>query len=154
MKRTAVLSPRGGAGELPDLASRGRLIAGQRIRWHRVRRALARRARWIATGAGLALLAVAAWQGRLALPLARWWAALLAVLVCIIVIRLSVPYVLQSWNYSEGSANPGGIPYRYVLKAFIPLGFFLFALQSVAEAIKIARVMALLPFVGTVERER
>jgi len=62
--------------------------------------------------------------------------ALIAFLVCIIVIRLSIPYVLQSWNYSEGSANPGGIPYRYILKAFIPFGFALFALQSLAETIK------------------
>jgi TRAP-type mannitol/chloroaromatic compound transport system permease small subunit len=62
--------------------------------------------------------------------------ALLSFLVCIIVIRLSIPYVLQSWNYSEGSANPGGIPYRYILKALIPFGFLLFALQSLADGIK------------------
>jgi TRAP-type mannitol/chloroaromatic compound transport system permease small subunit len=62
--------------------------------------------------------------------------ALLSLLVCIIVIRLSIPYVMQSWNYSEGSANPGGIPYRYLLKALIPFGFFLFALQSLADGIK------------------
>jgi TRAP-type mannitol/chloroaromatic compound transport system permease small subunit len=62
--------------------------------------------------------------------------ALLSFAVCVIVIRLSIPYVLQSWNYSEGSANPGGIPYRYILKAFIPFGFLLFALQSLADAIK------------------
>lgn len=62
--------------------------------------------------------------------------ALLAVAVSVIVVRLSIFYVAQSWNYGEGSANPGGIPYRYVLKAFIPLGFALFALQSLADAIK------------------
>lgn len=62
--------------------------------------------------------------------------ALLSLFVCIVVIRLSIPYVVQSWNYGEGSANPGGIPYRYILKAFIPFGFLLFALQSLAEAIR------------------
>jgi TRAP-type mannitol/chloroaromatic compound transport system permease small subunit len=62
--------------------------------------------------------------------------AILSVIVCVIVIRLSIFYVAQSWNYSEGSANPGGIPYRYLLKALIPLGFALFALQSFADAIK------------------
>jgi len=62
--------------------------------------------------------------------------AAISLIVCLIVIRLSIPYVLQSWNYGEGSANPGGIPYRYVLKAFIPFGFALFALQSFADAIK------------------
>lgn len=62
--------------------------------------------------------------------------AIISFIVCLIVIRLSIPYVLQSWNYSEGSANPGGIPYRYILKALIPFGFALFALQSLADAIK------------------
>lgn len=62
--------------------------------------------------------------------------ALISFVICLIVIRLSIFYVAQSWSYGEGSANPGGIPYRYILKAFIPFGFFLFALQSIADAIK------------------
>jgi cell division protein FtsQ len=45
--KSAVLSPRGVPGELGDLASRGRLIAGQRISAHRRRRRAARRARWL-----------------------------------------------------------------------------------------------------------
>jgi len=58
LKRTAVLSPRGAPAELEDLASRNRLIAGQRISSHRLRRRVARRARWIATR--IALLAAGA----------------------------------------------------------------------------------------------
>jgi TRAP-type mannitol/chloroaromatic compound transport system permease small subunit len=49
--------------------------------------------------------------------------------------------VAQSFAQDEGSANPGGIPYRYVLKALIPIGFTLFALQSVADAIKALRLL-------------
>jgi cell division protein FtsQ len=48
MRRVAVLSPRGAPVEMPDLASRDRLIAGQRINSYRLRRKVARRARWIA----------------------------------------------------------------------------------------------------------
>lgn len=48
MRRTAVLSPRGAPVEMPDLASRDRLIAGQRVNSYRLRRKVARRARWIA----------------------------------------------------------------------------------------------------------
>jgi len=62
--------------------------------------------------------------------------SLAAIALCLIVIYLSYFYVLQSWNNNEGSANPGGLDYRYLLKAFIPLGFALFALQSVADLIK------------------
>jgi cell division protein FtsQ len=65
VKRAAVLSPRGGQVELPDLASRGRLIAGQRVDAVRLRRRVARRARWVARRvafllAALAILAAAA----------------------------------------------------------------------------------------------
>lgn len=61
-------------------------------------------------------------------------AAILAIVISIIVIKLSWNYVGQSWAIGEESANPGGIPYRYALKALIPIGFALFAVQSVAEA--------------------
>ena len=39
-------------------------------------------------------------------------------------------------SIGEGSANPGGIPARYVLKAMIPIGFALFFLQSLAQGIR------------------
>lgn len=60
--RGAVLSPRRLPGELPDLASRGRLIAGQRVSAHRRRRPVARCARAVVrhTVAMLVVLAVVA----------------------------------------------------------------------------------------------
>jgi TRAP-type mannitol/chloroaromatic compound transport system permease small subunit len=60
--------------------------------------------------------------------------AILAIVIAVLVIKLSWNYVGQSWIQDEGSANPGGIPYRYVLKALIPIGFALFVVQSLAEA--------------------
>jgi TRAP-type mannitol/chloroaromatic compound transport system permease small subunit len=62
--------------------------------------------------------------------------ALISMAVCAIVIRLSWSYVAYSWNIGEGSANPGGIPARYILKALIPIGFTLLFIQSVAELIR------------------
>ncbi|MGX9962845.1 TRAP transporter small permease subunit [Roseomonas sp. F4] len=56
--------------------------------------------------------------------------------VCVLVIQLSWRYVMQSWGQDEGSANPGGIPARYLLKAFIPAGFALLLLQFVAETLR------------------
>jgi TRAP-type mannitol/chloroaromatic compound transport system permease small subunit len=57
-------------------------------------------------------------------------------LLCVIVVWLCIPYVWQSWSIGEGTANPGGIDYRYIVKAFIPIGFSLFFLQALSEAIK------------------
>jgi TRAP-type mannitol/chloroaromatic compound transport system permease small subunit len=62
--------------------------------------------------------------------------SLIAIVISLIIIWLSINYVMQSWSIGEGSANPGGIPARYILKAIIPIGFALFALQSFANAIR------------------
>jgi TRAP-type mannitol/chloroaromatic compound transport system permease small subunit len=62
--------------------------------------------------------------------------AVLAMLISLLVIWLCIPYVWQSWSIGEGTANPGGIDYRYVVKALIPIGFALFFVQSLSEAIK------------------
>jgi TRAP-type mannitol/chloroaromatic compound transport system permease small subunit len=64
--------------------------------------------------------------------------ASLCLLVCVLVVWLALPYVAQSFNNNEGSANPGGIPYRWALKALIPAGFALVAVQSVADVIRAA----------------
>ncbi|HEY8268561.1 MAG TPA: TRAP transporter small permease subunit [Xanthobacteraceae bacterium] len=62
--------------------------------------------------------------------------AVLAMAFSAIVIWLSIAYVGQSWAIGEGTANPGGIEYRYVIKALIPIGFALLFLQSLAQAIQ------------------
>jgi TRAP-type mannitol/chloroaromatic compound transport system permease small subunit len=63
------------------------------------------------------------------------FAAVLAMAFCAIVIWLSLPYVGQSWAINEGTANPGGIEHRYIVKSLIPIGFALLFLQSLAQAI-------------------
>lgn len=62
--------------------------------------------------------------------------ALLSAGFCFVVILLSLPYVYQSWSIGEGTANPGGIDYRYIVKSIIPIGFALLLLQSVSQAIR------------------
>jgi TRAP-type mannitol/chloroaromatic compound transport system permease small subunit len=49
---------------------------------------------------------------------------------------LSLPWVQQSFLRAESSPNPGGLPYRWALKALIPLGFGLLALQGLAHALR------------------
>jgi len=67
--------------------------------------------------------------------------SILSMAFCVIVIWLSIPYVYQSWSIGEGTANPGGIEYRYVIKSLIPIGFAVLFLQSLSEAIKSSLAM-------------
>lgn len=49
---------------------------------------------------------------------------------------LSVDYVAKSYHMGEISPDPGGLPYRYLVKAVIPLGFALIAIQGLAMALR------------------
>jgi TRAP-type mannitol/chloroaromatic compound transport system permease small subunit len=60
-------------------------------------------------------------------------ACLLGLVIAGAIVWLSQKYVGQSFANNEGSANPGGIPFRWALKALIPAGFLLLAIQYVAE---------------------
>src|SRR5262245_25297002 len=62
--------------------------------------------------------------------------ALILMAISLIVIWLSISYVMQSWSIGEGSANPGGIPARYILKSLIPIGFALMFVQAFGQAIR------------------
>ncbi|KEO54081.1 TRAP transporter small permease subunit [Thioclava pacifica] len=52
--------------------------------------------------------------------------------IAVIIGWLSIAYVQSSYAIGEGSPDPGGLPYRYILKAAIPAAFALLALQAVA----------------------
>lgn len=60
----------------------------------------------------------------------------LTVLISVAVIWLSLKYVEQSFVIDEQSQDPGGLPYRWILKAFIPLGFAVLLLQGVASTLR------------------
>jgi len=55
---------------------------------------------------------------------------------CLLIIITSWPFVAQSYLHMEGSPDPGGLAYRWILKSSIPLGFALLLLQGMAEIIK------------------
>lgn len=82
-------------------------------------------------------------------PRAKAWVNLLGTLLfllpfCGVVIYTSLAstrgfefsLVGLSWRTLEGSPDPGGLPARYLLKSALPLGFFLLALQGVAEVLR------------------
>ncbi len=51
---------------------------------------------------------------------------------CYLVIKTSIPFVLNSWSIMESSPDPGGLPARYILKAVIPASFLLVAIQGIS----------------------
>ena len=64
------------------------------------------------------------------------FSCLCALALCMIIIHLSIPYVMQAYSIGEGSPNPGGLPYRWIVKSMIPLGFFFLGLQSLASVLR------------------
>ena len=63
------------------------------------------------------------------------WINLIGVLLflfpgCVLIIVTSFKFVYTSWSIMEGSPDPGGIPFRFIVKGTIPAGFCLLLLQG------------------------
>jgi len=52
-----------------------------------------------------------------------------------LIIYLGVDFVSQSFIQNECSSNPGGLEYRYLVKALLPLSFIFLALVAVKDSI-------------------
>jgi TRAP-type mannitol/chloroaromatic compound transport system permease small subunit len=50
-------------------------------------------------------------------------------------IKTGIPFVVKSFQVMEGSPDPGGIPYRFILKSCIPAGYALILLQGISLGI-------------------
>jgi TRAP-type mannitol/chloroaromatic compound transport system permease small subunit len=51
----------------------------------------------------------------------------------IIVAYEGIAYAKSAWDFSEVSAAPGGLPYRWVLKSFITIAFVLLSLTAISR---------------------
>lgn len=51
---------------------------------------------------------------------------------CALLVYVSIPFVQRSFELAEQSADPGGLPFRFAVKALIPLGFLLLGLEGLA----------------------
>ena len=70
----------------------------------------------------------------------RWraWLELYGIVLALLpflflIVWFSVPFVQQSWLLSEVSQAPGGLPYRWFIKAMLPLGFLLLTLAALSR---------------------
>jgi len=76
----------------------------------------------------------------------RAWVDLLGGLLfllpfCLLIIISSLPFVTSSFTIGEGSPDPGGLPYRFLLKAAIPVGFALLLLQGLAHMLRSLQIL-------------
>jgi TRAP-type mannitol/chloroaromatic compound transport system permease small subunit len=55
---------------------------------------------------------------------------------CVLLIITSYGFVKTSFIMGETSPDAGGLPARYILKAFIPISFFFILLQGISLALK------------------
>jgi len=71
----------------------------------------------------------------------RAWVDILGILFflipfSILIIVSSWPFIENAFNTGEISPDPGGLPYRFIIKSMIPLAFLLLLIQSVAMLIR------------------
>lgn len=52
-----------------------------------------------------------------------------------LIIYFSYDFVLMSFTQMEGSSNPGGLEYRFLVKSLMPLAFLFVILQSISKLI-------------------
>jgi TRAP-type mannitol/chloroaromatic compound transport system permease small subunit len=48
----------------------------------------------------------------------------------LLIIYLGIDFVALSFSQMEASADPGGLPYRFIIKSFVPLAFILMLIQT------------------------
>jgi TRAP-type mannitol/chloroaromatic compound transport system permease small subunit len=92
-------------------------------------------------------------------PKKQAWVNLIGVLLflipgCYMIISTSLNFVQAAFAVMEGSPDPGGIPYRWVLKACIPVGFTLVLLQGLSLGIKSVFTIIGRPFSTGLEEGR
>lgn len=119
-------------------AFRGGSIAMQELEWHFF-------AAMFLLGAAYTMredanVRVDIWYSRME-PKARAAVNLCGTLVFVfpmaaVIIYSSWDFVAYAYAIKEGSPDPGGLPYRFVIKAVLPLAWFLVMLQAAAVAVR------------------
>ena len=71
-------------------------------------------------------------------PRTQVWLELYGILLCVLpftalILVFSAPFVASSYSLSEVSVSPGGLPFRWVIKSMLFIGFFLLLLAIVSR---------------------
>lgn len=70
-------------------------------------------------------------------PKGKAWVNLLGGIIfllplCVVVLISSFDFTYRAFLWNEGSADPGGLPYRWIIKGSMFIGFVLLSLQALA----------------------
>jgi len=57
------------------------------------------------------------------------------------ILYASIDYVSFSWQFKEGSPDPGGLPFVYLMKTLIPLSAILLLLQGLGELVRSLKLL-------------
>lgn len=73
---------------------------------------------------------------------AQGWIELYGILLCalpftFLALYFTAPFVASSFALGEVSASPGGLPYRWAIKAFLFIGFFLLLLAAISRLTRV-----------------
>ena len=60
---------------------------------------------------------------------------------CYVVLTTTIPWVIVAYKIGEVSIDPGGIPARFLLKATLPLGYFLMLIQGLLLFVRSAFIL-------------
>ncbi len=60
---------------------------------------------------------------------------------CYLVLTTTIPWVIVAYQVGETSLDPGGIPFRFLIKAALPAGYFLILIQGLSLGIKSAFIL-------------
>ena len=63
--------------------------------------------------------------------------AVVTIVMSLLIVDLATDFVGRAYAVDEGSPDPGGLPHRWLLRAFIPIGFIILAMQSFGNLLKI-----------------
>ena len=63
--------------------------------------------------------------------------AVVTIVISLLIVDLATDFVGRAYAVDEGSPDPGGLPHRWLLRAFIPIGFTILAMQAFGNLLKI-----------------
>ena len=63
----------------------------------------------------------------------------------IMILWFSLPFVSQSFTVGEVSQSPGGLPYRWLIKAMLPIGMALLLLGIISRTLRVWAYLCMSP---------